>query len=329
LNSASSESEIRDLLSSPTRTTLTTTSLNVTNFYNDVLDNLNTDFYNTYTSFETLFNELITYELALVSSLVYANTTLTENNPLDYSILLTNIINAVSGSSIQVVDDGVNGLETASALAVRLTNLESNLKTIEEEIWLRQDLIDNRTYGDFATLENRLNAIYQSLQSLTVYDATQLVVSPSAFIIVTGTALSDIQSYLNSDALYPRYDDSETLILVDNWDYLEGDWETAKNTEGTFTFVATFRFDDSSQNLFDIDRNVTTLAISVTVSTISYLENLEEVSFSKNASEIGSTLTLSFNVDDQNPDLILGSDIDSIDRENGMAEFRLKALTSA
>jgi len=116
---------------------------------------------------------------------------------------------------------------------------------------------------------------------------------------------------------------------VDNWDVVGGDWNTASQSEGVFTFEATYRFPGGSSNLFDVDRNVTTVTIGVTVSTIDYLDNLDEVSFSKNASDTESTLTLSFNVDDADPTRILGSQIDTINAANGVAELSLAAPASA
>jgi len=198
LNSISSTQELENVLETSLISNIPA-NVSKTALLETVIDNLDTNAFNTYASFETLVSELYVYEESLSNALTYLNDTVQESTALDQELMINDIIQALTGTSIVKVDDGVGGLEDSDDLVVRLETLLFDLNNnIEQEIWVRQDLIDGRVYETFSDLESTLTTTLSELQSLTVYDPSLLVVSPSAFIVVTGTALGEIQTYLNS-----------------------------------------------------------------------------------------------------------------------------------
>lgn len=269
------------------------------------------------------------YEKALVDALTEANSIAT--NVAIQSVLIQDVIDAVSGTSIERVDDGKSATnESAAAFASRLDNLLNvSIPAIEEERWVREE-IEAETFSSFSDFETKLESILNGLSGRTVFDPASLTISPSALLVTTNTSISIIEAYFNSaSGTYPLYDDGsvvETLSPVGTWILVNpsgSSWETANDAVGSFGFERVFSFPDGSNQFFDSDRNTTT-EVAVIVSTIRISDGFDDVILTKDTATNNATLDIAFTVADDDT-TIAGADKDSVDTKNGLLEFSVAA----
>lgn len=318
ITSAASGADIESLLNSELLG-LIDGSVSNTALFSNLKTNIDTDTYSTNSDFETLLQELATYELALINSLSAANSLdVNANIPVT---LLEDVIDSMTNTSITFVDDGIQNLESIDDLRNRLIVINISIGAVESQRWVREDLIDNGPYDTFSELESSLTSIVNALTSRMVYDPNALTVSPASMLVTTNTSITTIRDYLDSDdSNYPRYVTggvTEVLVPVDDWEFVGANWETSNDSPGVYEFVRTFRFPNGSDQFFDADRT-TSMAISVTVSTIHIDSGLPEVSFEKTTADTNATLNIAYTLDDDDSTIIgeLSDRIDALTNES-------------
>jgi len=171
-----------------------------------------------------------------------------------------------------------------------------------------------------------LSTIYTNLDGKIVFNMSQVTTSPSSIRIDLNSPIEDVRAFLDEDSLnYPLFDNgSITSILTreSDWVYDSSNaWETDNGIEGVYTFTANFSFDNPSVYP-DVDRSITTVSISVTVSTVAPTSDVTDITFDQNnLNEF--VIETDFYVEDDTT-IIGGSSYDVV--ENVQGDFSLLML---